>query len=80
MYGGSTLPESTETKPVGKSRQPLTKVISPIYGAITQENDDLSDQNVYDMSLEDLIQPDLKDSEDVQVSLFDVLQEREIDE
>lgn len=80
MYGGSTLPESTETKPVGKSRQPLTKVISPIYGAITQDNDDLSDQKVYDMSLEDLIQPDLKDSEDVQVSLFDVLQEREIDE
>lgn len=80
IFGGSTLPEPIDNKPVGKSRQPLTKVISPIYGAVVEDDTTESEIDVYELSLQDLIQPEVKDNEDIQVSLFDVLQENESDE
>lgn len=83
MHGGDNLPETPASeKPVAKSRQPLTKIISPMYGAINIQDEEVekASEEIYDMELSEIIQNEPKGEEEVQASLFDFLEEMDADE
>ncbi len=80
IFGGSQNENSpiAKEKKVKKSKTSTT-VISPMYGLMEEETNDIFDEELLNYELKDMLSPN-EEAEEVQVSLYDFLEELENEE
>lgn len=79
MFGGTNTATSQESEPKKpsdvKKRTTKTTVISPMFGAVTSYEEETVEQEVdMDLDITEMLSPDRVD-EDIQVSLYDFLED-----